>query len=87
MSNSDLYWEERHLINDDEDAAAGFFGSISYIFKTNGEHYGTPVIETGWECMLVKEKRIFIMWNCSEETAKRAVEGFVTGELAVDLFD
>lgn len=87
MSINNLYWDLGHLVSDAEDVSESFFGSVTYIFKTVGDEYGTPVIETGWECLLIKEGKRFIMWNCSEDAAKKAVEGFINGDLAVDMID
>lgn len=87
MNIDNLYWDERHFVSDAEDAVEGFFGSVTYIFNTVGDEYGTPVIQTGWECLLIKEGKRFIMWNCSEDAAKKAVEGFISGDLAADMID
>ena len=78
-------WEGSHFVSDQSADTDGFYGSVYAIFKTIGNEDGTPIIQTGWECMVVKSGRSFIMWNCVEEVAKKAVEGFVCGEFSIDM--
>ena len=87
MSISLPQWVGQNFLSDAQATEDGLLGFVNPIFKTIGENFGTPVIQTGWECYIFRDKKSFIMWNCSEGEAKKAVESFISGIFAVDMLD
>lgn len=80
-------WVGKNFLTDEYAGEEGLLGFVNPIFRTVGNELGTPVIKTGWECIIFKEKKRFLIWDCSESEAKKAVELFLNGTYAIDMLD
>ena len=80
-------WVGKNFLTDEYAGKEGLLGFVNPIFKTVGNELGTPVIKTGWDCAIFKENKTFLIWDCSESEAKKAVELFLNGTYAIDMLD